>query len=336
MLLNLILPCLLAVPVPPSSGIEPAASQEQESGPGWPVVVQYFAPTKAPVEELSEALRFLYSTRRRGAGEAMPLFQPLGETLLIQTSQETLEEVLRIAGDCDANYVGRGENSATSQEQWQYEVKHVALDSVRKALRYLDRSTFIEEGTAGGLAPRAARGLRISYVDERGLLIAQGTAAEIERARLILRDLDVPRSRLMLTCYVVQGSNEESTEALPAELLRDLGKLVPFAGFELLSTGVLPTDASREVSMSVDLDDQRGSFELEMLPSAYDARSGQLALSSITFKMVLNPGAPAASRSSTRRSFQTSTSLRTDRYTVLGAVGATPVFVVVKLTDLGV
>lgn len=334
MFLNLLIPVVFSAPLyfqeQDGASIDPHRPQ--------PVVVEYYTPKRAPVETLSTSLTQMFRANITMVSTgSVPFLSSFGETLLVQAPANYMKDILNTIRECDANYVGSSEHNAQTSEHWQYEVKHVSLNAVRSALQFLSHPQGVPQGRGAGRV-----GMQVSFVDDRSLVLAQGTRGEIAQAKSIVEVLDVAPPRLMLTCYLVRGA-EESSPHLPQDLVRDLGQLVPYKNFEVLSTGVLPNDAIGKMSLRVDLADNMGRFELEMQPSAYDSQTGQLSLSSIDFSMQLSVvieeqdqkrGVNTREKKMIDRSFSTSTSLHSNQYTVLGAVGANPVFVVVRLSQL--
>jgi len=312
------LPTLFALTLAAAPAPQDAGATAQHAQAARRSVVEYYTPQKAPVETLAGTLSQLFHYTRPRQGLS-PFLHPFGETLLVEAPADEIEYVMQLVAKCDANFVGEGERVDRIEEEWQHEVKHVSLDSLRSALHFLEK-----DPTTGG------KGMRLSYVPERGLVIAQGSRADVEQAKSVASLIDVPSPQLLLRLYIVQGA-EKSSEHLPSDLTRDLGALVPYPGFELLSSAFLPSDAKVRMSLQTDLEGERGRFILQMLPSAYDEKAGKLSLASIEFQLILMP----EGEHNIERSFKTSTSLQAGQYTVLGAVGANPVFVVVKLERLG-
>lgn len=298
------------------------------------LTVRYFQPSRAPVDDLVNALQRLVLSNPTGDFRYFTL-QTLGGTLLVQGPTAIMPEVLKLAQELDQNYVAGGRVPGIDQSHHQYRVRNVSLAHLEQALQFLDRNRM--QQFAG-----PPRGLQFSYVYGSGMVQMSGMEEYVERAKQVIAEVDVPQPSLMLSCFLLKGTSEaKSSPNLPASLQRDLSALVPYEGFEIMSSGMLPTNASSDMQLRVDLEDQQGSFELVMRPAAYDAERGLLALEQIDFQLNLqhrevtaeSAGAQMMSTVNTRRSFSTSTTLATDRYSVLGAVGGDPVFVVVRLTE---
>jgi hypothetical protein len=320
------LPALLCAILPAFASAQdnPPLVTGQDSEAADPFIIEYYTPRKASVVPLNNTIVSLLQARyMRGVH-----FSVLGETLLIQAQASLMPEVLALVEQVDRNYATRGERAAIDEEQVIYKLKYVSLNAVREALRFMDRAFMPNQPAT------APTGLSIGYVEERGVILVRGSSADVAQAVAILAELDVAPPSLMLTCYLVQASTEESSPRLPAALVRDLAALVPYKGFELLSSGMLPSNGGSELGLDVELAGDRGEFNLTMRPAAYDPKLGLLSLSQIKFQMSLNETVDGK-RQRTQRSFATSTSLATDKFTVLGAVGADPVFVVVRMTQLG-
>lgn len=327
-------PLLFAPSMSPSAPQDLDGDQRQEQVEQT-ITVRYFQPAKAPVDSLQNAIQRLMMTNPSGLYRFVTL-QTLGGTLLLQGPDEVLPDVLKLARELDENYVGGGLVPTMDQSHHQYRVRNVSLEHLEQALRFLDRNTMQQ-------FQQQPRGLQLSYVYGSGMVQMSGSDEYVARAKQVIAEVDVPQPSLMLSCYLVRGTSKaESSPKLPAALLRDLSALVPYEGFAIMSSGMLPTNASSDMELNVDLEDQAGSFELSMRPAAYDAEKGLLALEKIVFELQLlhrepmsdSNGSRTTSVTATRRSFSTSTTLATDRYSVLGAVGGDPVFVVVRLTEL--
>jgi hypothetical protein len=291
------------------------------------LVVDYYTPKKAPVQDLVFAMTRLFENKNRGSLNVFS-FQEFGQTLLMQCSEAAMPEAVKLVRQMDEHYVGVNEHTATTEEQYLYKLRYASLESVREALNAMDQRMI--QSTS-----RVRIGLNIGYIEARGMVLVRGPSVLVSKAKEILKELDVPPPSLMITCYLVQGKAGESSFGIPAELAADLSTLVPYEGFELLSSGMLPSNAASRLQLEVELDHGKGDFRLEMAPSAYDESRGLLSMSSIVFRTNLFSDSPTADKPErTKRSFSTSTSLATDKYTVLGAVGADPVFVVVRMTQL--
>ncbi len=324
---------------PGQTSEQPAFQQPTE------YLVEYYQPQRANVNELQSTLMRLaqsmvMTTQSGTSSGADPLlryatFQSYGGTLLVYAPSTSMPGLMELARRMDDNYVRPDQAGREELVQHQYRVRHVSLDSAEQALRFLDRNTMQQ------MSPIPA-GMRLSYVDGAGLVLMSGTQSYVDQARAVLAELDVPRPSLMVTCYLLRGRGDaQSSQGIPPALARDLAALVPYEGFTLLSSGMLPTDGAGPMLLRVDLEDEQGTFELGMTPAAYDPQTGILALDKLSFELELNGvensgvGEEKTSRRTVdRRFFTTSTSLATDRYSVVGAVGEDPVFVVVRLTQV--
>ncbi|MFT7668001.1 MAG: hypothetical protein ACI8X5_000687 [Planctomycetota bacterium] len=333
MLLKTLLTCLLALSVTTPT---PAVAQGTEQSDD--LVVEFYSPKTASVDVLFRAAqRVISGVAADGQFTGSPTLQTYGELILLQSRMADLSRVVAILKRLDENYQKAGKAKPMGMVDWQYRPHHVSIDSVKSGLRHLDITNIRTNKAAFQDAGSGLHGLEISYIMETGLVLMRGHTAEIDLAKAILKTMDVQQPKLMLTCYFVQGTSGESSASLPKELVEGLSALVPSEGFEMLSMGLLPSDASRAVQFSVDLDRNQGSFELELDPGSFDPESGELSFKSIDFEMQLMTQSPQQKKvgslgSAARRSFRTSAIVKPEQYTVLGAVGANPVFVVVKLT----
>ncbi|MCB9915260.1 MAG: hypothetical protein H6828_08935 [Planctomycetes bacterium] len=317
----------------------PAASfaTPQQDTPENPhrATVTYFAPQRADAHELLSAARdlcaigmlthiFQEGDDPAQAHEGRPDFLLYGESLLVVDSASGLPETLAMLEELDANYVGkrRGPAPEPPKSLLQYEVKHASLRTVTSALFDLYGGQ-VQPSPAGYGAPP-----KISVVEDNGLILVRGTAEQVVEAETILKQVDVPRPKVLLTVYVLRGtSTAQADDRVPADLTSDLSPLVPYKGFELLSSALLPSDTRSPIRTQASLENDLGEWGLTMKPAAYDERTGTLAFDGVDLEVnTIENGAR------TRRTLSTATSLRRGEYTVLGAVGANPVFCVVKLT----
>jgi len=316
-LYNPVLP-LTSLLVPQEEGLTPAHSPFQQSSEQ---TVEYYTPQKASVRELSVVMQQLYGGPYP-ITVPPPTFYTFGETLLVSARKEVIEQVLATVERTDLQYVGGGERPTAPTEIFQYKVRHISFDAVRSALQSFDNS----------MRPmRQGERMNLRYIEERKVVIYRGSAEEVVQVKQVLSELDVPQPSLLISCFLVHGSGDmESSSQVPADLARDLSALVPFKGFSMLSSATVLTDANAPVTVSADVDLDRGEFMLRLRPGAYDPATGALNLASVDFQMSFHDdqGSPK------KRNFSTSCTLKTGRYAVLGSVGADADFVVLKMTAI--
>ena len=173
---------------------------------------------------------------------------------------------------------------------------------------------------------------------ERHVLVVHDRQSVVNEIKTLLAEVDVPVEQVLVTAYLVRGWNstveasgsKATGPGLPADLKEHLGRLVPglefeSAGFAMLQTAVLP---SRNGQVGLQLIDvgQGAEFSLSFAPTAYDSQTGSLSVEDCSLT--------ALTQSGTQRIFSTNTVFRGGEYTVLGATGAKPMFVIVRLTKV--
>lgn len=339
MMLSILLACAPNVALTPTTPLLtplvdplPVAQDAEEANPHQ-LIIDYFYPKNMKPRDLQGTIRQLGNDgsmqHKTWRGEdnfvySDPIFLEYGDGLLVKDTRVEMPNTLMLLNELDANFreEERRRPEAEPTQLFQYVVTHVGIDSVRMALNNLFMGGQARAG-GGGLAPP-----KFSFVEEKNLVIFKGTAAQNQEAKDILLSLDVPMPRVMLSCYLISGSSAEGGDPrVPADLAKDLSSLVPYTGFQLLSSAILPSDTTGQIELTVQLEGGKGGFDLRMDPVAYDKSTGTLALGSVEFELDL-----IKDKTRERKAFQTSTSLRQGEYTVLGAVGADPVFVVMKLS----
>lgn len=311
----LTLACFLAqAPVAQNRG---ATSQEDPR-----VIIEYYQPEKAPSYELQRAMQQLDppAPGRPGPGgvaTAVPYYTVFGETLLVKHREAEMPATLETLKRLDQAYVGESQWQGPKLETFHYQVRHVPLNSVLSGLR----GTF--QQNQGPTPPS------ISTIDDRGMVIFRGSPEDVKEVSTLIKALDVPLPQLLITVYIIEGtSKDEADFRVPADLARDLGALVPYEAFNIVSMGILPSDTVSPMEMEAMFSDQVGEFKLQMYPQAYDPETGALTIGKIEFRASSNENGVR-----NNRQFTTSTSLRRGQYTVLGAVGADPIFVVAEMKD---
>ncbi len=290
------------------------------------VIIEYYQPEKAPSYELQRAMQQLDppASGRPGPGGAIiavPYYTVFGETLLVKHREEEMPATLETLRRLDQAYVGESEWQGPTLEIFHYQVRHVPLNSVLSGLR----------GAFQQPAQQSGRGAppSISTIEDRGMVIFRGSPDDVKEVSALIETLDVPLPQLLITVYIIEGTSEDKADfRVPADLARDLSALVPYEAFNIVSMGILPSDTVSPMEMEAMFSDQVGEFKLQMYPQAFDPETGALTIGKVEFRASSNKNGVR-----NHRQFTTSTSLRRGQYTVLGAVGADPIFVVAEMRD---
>jgi len=289
------------------------ATSVEQSGQST-LTIEYYQPTNAPAQQLAGAMQQLAPVG--GNYRGLPAFVIFGETLLVKDEAERMPETLAMLRRLDGAFVEQPGWEEPVVETFRYQVRHAPLDSVLDGLR----GAF--QGPQRGPVPAS-----IGSIEDRSTVVFRGSPEEVKEVRQLVEALDVPLPQLLITLYVIEGVEKADADPrLPADLTRDLATLVPYEAFSALSMGFLPTDTVSPLELQSSFEAESGEFKLEMHPQAHDAESGTLTFGRIEFEAMR-----LEESGKNRLMFHTSTSLRKGQYTVLGAVGADPVFVVAKM-----
>ena len=210
----------------------------------------------------------------------------------------------------------------------EYTPRYVSLDAALGALQPFERRV-----SAKGAGPSS----NLSFIRERHQIVIRDTDEQIRQMSELLARVDVPEPQALLACYLVQADPAGTGAGLPADLLANLGKIVPqfrfrSLGFAMLQTSIAP---GRHLRLHIEGGPDVG-FDLEFTAVAYDPATqslsvGDCRLERDQYRTVVREGVSATERTS-RELFSTHAAFRGGQYTVLGATGAEPVFLVVHLT----
>ncbi|MFT7485989.1 MAG: hypothetical protein ACI9F9_001842 [Candidatus Paceibacteria bacterium] len=337
----MMLPILLGLLANPTSTprVIPVTTQTISSAQGdekdpFDEVIAYFHPKKASasllrhtMQELTVGGRMQHKINIAGAEGNYKSMSPsvleYGESLLVRDSREKINGTLELLKSLDERYdaTSPAQQQSNSSTIWQYSVTHAKLSSIRNALINLYPPLNINKSSS-------SRPPQMNFVEELNMVVLNGSESQIEQAKIVVASMDVPKPRVMLSFYLIEGVVAASNDArVPLELAKDLSSLVPFEGFRLLSSAMLPSDTTNRLEFNIQLEALAGSIGLQMSPVAYDSKTETLTLDGVRVELALNKNGGFTSNS-----FTTSTSLNSGEYTVLGAMGANPIFVVIKLT----
>ncbi len=239
------------------------------------------------------------------------------DSLLIFDSTENVTRVLEMLGSLDDVATAEVEErqrdrakAAAEQEIqiFEYRPRYVSLYALRFAL-----NGFPNEVSVGGMRTG------LDFVDDRGVVVIRETPQKLATIRAFLAEFDTPRPQAQFTCWLVRPTDDPPEgPALPDELLQGLRQLIGGGGLEARSMAFLRSSVdAQQLSIRLDTDDV--SYDLALAPTSYDNDQRVLSLGAQLIR--LGP------QDTTQ--FNTHTAIRDGEYTVLGATGSTPVFLVV-------
>jgi len=282
------------------------------------LVLQYYQPKHAQASYLANKLEDLvgreFHVKERGgyASRSVDDIFQMGGAVGIYDTRDYVQRVLTLAAELDQ----RWESDAVPElETLQYRPRFLTIDVVEEALRPFNRRILVGDDYKSN----------ISKVEERSILIVRDSPERLVEIRALLDALDVPEEQVRLTCWMIDGvPNSGHDSSLPKDLSTNLEKLLPGFGFQVRGFAMLQTTLSIGTSREVELNDERAIFKFR--PTAYDAESGSLTVTYCELEQ------PETLSQHERSYFRTNAIFRGGEYTVLGAVGTQPVFLVVRVT----
>lgn len=290
--------------------------------------VEYYTPQLAPARDLARVVSDLFEGGSVGIvvgqQEIPPTLLTYGKSIVVRYRDDKIGELVTLLKRLDEQWSGEeGTRRDTDIVTLEYRARHVMLNSLSRALVPFTHPIFVSDGTAQYQVQN------LSYLEERGLIVVRGPMEEVVQIEAVLKRIDVPQPQVTVTCHLVRGQMKATAEQLlPAELTQNLKQLVPFEGFESLALGILRSDALTEMQLTVDYSPGE-QFQLQLRPRAFDPESRSLTFDQCAFSLLRGED---EHRSQQR--FTTSATIRTGEYTVLGAVGAEPIFVVLHVSLL--
>lgn len=281
----------------------------------------YFVARRASADELLAAIdglatRLLYVRNADGSitgpVENVRRFGQSG--LLLYDVPDRTQEIMQTLNNLEQATVqmeamGDEDTSASPLDVAEYSPQHISLDGLLQALqpftREIDHNAF-----------------NITAIDVPARVVLRDSADNVQQMLTLLRTIDVPAPQLMLHCWLLRGIDHDGAAGLPAQLVENLQRLVPFAGFEQVSSAFLRISvvAGQQHELRGLFGDQR--FEVKLEPAGYDATTQSLTLARCAFN------------STTGQEFATAAVVRAGEYVVLGAAGSDPLFVVLRVTPV--
>ncbi len=358
-----VLPCFAQDAGSPAAG----AGFAPIRGPLEPdsVVIKYFTPVAYDAGEMSSSAASLFGetisvrVRRAGAGSGdadvettdVPHFVVLRNTIVIRDTAPAAQQIAQLLAELDQTEKKRGEESARRDAELaqrqadldrdnqqrelvlsgeiadtmlQIRPRYVALDTLNTALAPFQRQvTFTSNGRSSWTTNN------ITAVPDAQMFVVCESKERAQQLQQLVEQIDRPQAQAVVSVTLIRAADKPVDSTLPRELVDNLRALVPYSAFEPLSVGILRCSLAtgRQSDLSMDLG-ERGSATFSFNPEAFNPDTGELTLSQCTFSLQLAPERPGMNETS--HSFTTNLTFRSGEYVVLGAVGARPIFVVLK------
>ncbi|TDJ69462.1 MAG: hypothetical protein E2O39_11520 [Planctomycetota bacterium] len=314
---------------------DPAGARQREGRqPELPTVSQLvmrnYQPTSAdPLE--------LFDTIKAFAGQAVSVrdtntlqiathenLQLFGNTILVYDLLENADRIMVMMAELNSRAAEEAMMDAllvkeerAGIELFEYRRRYVSLYSLVQALQPLQRNQ-----------PDTHRD-NMTFVEGQGSIVVRDTPDRVREIKELIARIDVPTQQVLFTCYLVNGAQAESADGLtlPKELVSGMRELVGYPHLKPLAFAMLRSTASTDDRLLLELQASPVSYSLMIHPSAYDAETGSVTLARCSFVQKSAVGEELL--------FETTTMIHAGEYTVLGATGMAPVFVVLhcKILD---
>lgn len=270
--------------------------------------------------DLADTVEQLYGRRvfvtEHGGLSGPPVInvRRLGDSVVLYDTEDSVARMLEALEVLDAAPNASGTRSGSNLTTFAYSPRYASISSIERSLVPFRRNVF--HGNA--------QVANISVVPDRRQIIVRDDPATLEDIRELIEQVDQPDPQVTITVMILRGTREptEGTLGLPEDLTSNLSAMLPYDHFEQLSMGVVRASVADGSAVTMANEVPRDSdtfYEIMMSLQAYDATQNMLTIGGC---QVSGPYGVA---------FSTATSVREGEYTVLGAGGSEPVFVVLRL-----
>lgn len=201
-----------------------------------------------------------------------------------------------------------------------YVPHYVDVSQLAAAIEPLRRNVLVP--AAPGLS--AEDQPNVSFHTKPSLILVQDTTDQVDRILELLAQVDQPPAQFMVQCLVLATSlSDNATDAaLPADLIDNLRRLLPYRSYPTLATALIRASIEPGEEQTLVGQMSTGSnFKLSLLPGGVDLARRQVSLQRLRFQ-------------ADDQSFETSAVISLDEYAVIGAAGSNPFLVVLRVTSL--
>jgi hypothetical protein len=311
---------------PPQPDTRPPVVPESE------LTLHYYTPRHSDGRELAQVLTQvagrMYHAQAQDGSTSPPVanVRTFGNVVVLYDRAKRIEELVTILARLEeASAATRADVQEFVVEE--YAPHYLPADALLEALRPLRREIWLPS-TSGGRTPGSpsTKVDNVTALEQPATLVLRDTIGNVKAMVALLERLDVPPPQAQLTCWLLRGADEDTATDLPRDLVDNLSRIVPQEHFRrlcvtMIRTSVQPGQTQKLRSEFVN-DDFTDSFELMLVPAGYDRDTGALPISRCRFE------------ATTGQAFETSLTLKAGEYTVLGAAGVDPLFVVLQVTPL--
>lgn len=297
--------------------------------PGEELMIAYYTPRTMRAQTLAKLAEELFGKRvyvqkrsipgQDGGASWVDHFLVVDDTILIRDGNDRVltirAELERLEESLHPPEEPRAVRTDAELVDFQYEPRHVSTSTLQLALARFNRSMNV--GPPRGQSGPYVQAMTITSLPERNLLLVHDTPEQVEAIKAFIAGIDQPTPQVTITYFVVIGYSEPPVTGLraaPAELAQNLERLVPAKHYHMELSGVLRSSVSGKMVV----EDASRPMQIGLEPASFSMQDGVLTLESCRFEYQ-------------KRAFSTSATLRKGEYTVLGAAGEQPVFLVLRL-----
>jgi hypothetical protein len=311
---------------PPRPDTSPQVVPEAE------LSLHYYSPRHSDANELAQILTQLagrtFFAQAPDGSSTQPVsnVRTFGNIVVLYDRVKRVEQLVTILAQleqADVAQLGDAEEYVVAEYTPQYVTAKALLD----ALNPLRRQILQPFGIGG--RPSHAKATWVENVTalmQPATIVLRDTREQIETMRALMARLDVAPPQVQLQCWLLRGAEADTGSRLPKELVQNLSRLVPVEHFEQLSLSMIRASVQpglpQRLRSDFPDDGETARFELDLVCSGYDRAAGVLPLTRCRFE------------ATSGQEFETSVTLRAGEYTVLGAAGADPLFVVLRFVPL--
>ena len=306
------------------------------------IVVRVYVPRYVGTRDLYHVIRDLRGRTVLVPTDAghrgFPNLSTMDDAILVRDEIEATAEILALLEDLDRSLgesLGRGASSAELRTL-EFSPRYISLESAATATTPFQR--MVRDPKAGRNAFSVPN---CTVVPERNVIILRDEPEQVAQMLELLTRLDVPEQQVRLRVWVAIGDPEDPTNAgLPADLVEDLSRLLPGFGFRGDGLSMVQTSVAAGRSVELDIEGEEQDYSLLLHPTAFDPKKGRLTLGLFQFvrrlrRLPLGTEGETGAPQFNRVLFSTSAVLNAGDYTVLGASGHAPIFVVMQVEPLG-
>lgn len=182
----------------------------------------------------------------------------------------------------------------------------------------------------------------VTVLDEANTILVQEEPDRLKQIEALVARADQPLPQVTVSALLLQLAPATvdprpseipgaGGDQIPLDLARELARMLPFTSVTRLATAVVRCTVQPDRICSLNEQNGRvGSWSLDFAPSGLDAERGRIALSNCRFMLTRN-SSPTTQGITSQQQLTTDLDLALGEWVVLGAVGADPVAIAVRV-----